>query len=121
MKARAQTFVVERRPVALGPQPTLSLTDLPVPPAGRERYRAWRSAAGWQVRLQNPRRVRGPVAISITLEEGARVDLDNLTRAPIDLLCELNLIEGDRRDVIREVNLRWGAEPGLRIDVRPVA
>ncbi len=130
---KRQTFVVERRALGLPQaQPTLTLRDLPVPPAantlffnaerGRSRsgrYHAWRSAAGWQARLQSPRRVRGPVAITITIEEGSRADLDNLAKAPIDLLCELNLIEGDHRDVIREVNLRWGSSPGLVIEVRP--
>ena len=129
---KVRTVVVERRALAApAVQAPLLLRDLPAPPAdnlffnaarGRsrsERYRAWRSAAGWQARLQNPRRVRGPVAISITVEEGSRADLDNLAKAPIDLLCELNLIEGDHRDVIREVNLRWGAGPGLSIEVRP--
>ena len=129
-----RALIVERRALAApAAQAPMLLRDLPAPPAassvffnagrgGRtrsERYRAWRSAAGWQARLQNPRRVRGPVAISITVEEGSRADLDNLAKAPIDLLCELNLIEGDHRDVIREVNLRWSASPGLSIEVRP--
>jgi len=129
-------FIIERRAVARPEGSTLTLTKLPVPPAANNlffnnsasgrtrsaRYRAWRSTAGWLVRLQNPRRVRGPVAITITVEEGAsRADLDNLAKAPIDLLCELQLIEGDHRDVIREVNLRWGGTQGLRIDVRPAS
>lgn len=104
---------------------------LPAPPKARafgneaslsrsKRYRAWRSAAIWQARLQEPRRMRGPIAISITVEEGAWNDLETLAKAPIDLLCVLNLIEGDHRSVIREVHLRWGAAPGMRIDVSPV-
>jgi len=64
--------------------------------------------------------VRGPVAISLVLEEGARTHLDQLIRAPIDLLCELNLIDGDQRDVIREINVRWGEARGLAIEVRPL-
>jgi Holliday junction resolvase RusA-like endonuclease len=64
--------------------------------------------------------VRGPVAIALTVEEGAtRADLDNLAKAPIDLLCELQLIEGDHPAVIRELTLRWGAVEGLRVEVRP--
>ena len=127
--------VVERRAIAPVEAKSLTLSKLPVPPAannlffnaqggGRSRsarYRAWRAAAGWQARLQNPVRVRGPVAISIVVEEGAsRADLDNLAKAPIDLLCDLQLIEGDHREVIREVNLRWGGVEGMRIEVRPV-
>lgn len=125
--------VVERRPLEPGSQRSLTLTGLPVPPIASgiafnnegsqsrtKRYRAWRSAASWQVRLQEPRRVRGPVAISIAVEEGARSDLESFAKAPIDLLCELNLIEGDHRDVIRELHLRWGHTPGMRIDVNPL-
>jgi crossover junction endodeoxyribonuclease RusA len=133
LKRRAAP-VVERRAIGPAAGGSLTLSGLPLPPAannlffnaqggGRvrsERYRAWRAEAGWKVRLQNPRRVRGPVAISIVVEEGAsRADLDNLAKAPIDLLCELQLIEGDHPEIIREVNLRWGAVEGLRIEVRP--
>ena len=133
--ARARpALIVERRAIVSAANPSLILCKLPVPPAANNlfftdaaggrtrsaRYRAWRNAAGWQVRLQNPRRVRGPVAISLTIEDGgSRADLDNLAKAPIDLLCELQLIEGDHRDVVREVHLRWGAVEGLRIEVRP--
>jgi Holliday junction resolvase RusA-like endonuclease len=127
-------LVVERRAIEATAVKSLTLNKLPMPPAannlffnaqgggrGRStRYRAWRAAAGWQARLQNPVRVRGPVSISITVEEGAsRADLDNLAKAPIDLLCDLQLIEGDHREVIREVHLHWGGVEGLRIEVRP--
>lgn len=127
-------FTVERRAIVTEERSGLTLLNLPVPPSlnnlffnvpggGRartSRYRAWRSAAGWKAHLQRPRRVRGPVVVSITVEDGAtRADLDNMAKAPIDLLCELQLIEGDHREVIREVHLRWGAVEGLRIEVSP--
>ena len=126
MRRVAQNFAVRRGVIVSPTASSLVLTGLPMPPiahgAARSypaRYHAWRSAASWQVRLQGARRVRGSVAIAITLEEGAsRVDLGALAKAPIDLLCELQLIEGDHREVIREVSLRWGQVRGLRIDVR---
>ena len=125
--------VVERRAIEGYAAKSLTLSKLPVPPAANNlffnasgggrarstRYRTWRAAAGWQARLQTPCRVRGPVSISISVEEGAsRGDLDNLAKAPIDLLCELQLIDGDHREVIREVHLHWGGVEGLQIEVR---
>jgi Holliday junction resolvase RusA-like endonuclease len=128
MNPRERDFAVERRAVGPVCASALTLADLPVPPSAgglkgargaSARYHAWRSAASWQIRLQSPRRVRGPVAITITLEDAAsRTDLSSLAKAPIDLLCELQLIEGDHREVIREVTLRWGTANGMRIDVR---
>jgi len=127
---RYGSVVVEKRALPeRAAQTPLVLRDLPAPPAANnpfktrwgarsERYRAWRNAAAWQARLQSPRRIRGPVAITITVPDGSRADLDNLAKAPIDLLCDLNLIEGDHREVIREVNLRWAASAGLSIEVR---
>jgi len=133
LRRRRVEPVVERRPLRPSPQSSLTLAGLPVPPAmngiafGNEglasrvkRYRSWQSAASWQVRLQEPRRVRGRVAVSITVEETARNDLESLVKAGIDLLCDLNLIDGDHRDGIREVHLRRDAARGMRIEVSPV-
>lgn len=127
-----QSLIVERRPLHTQNCSDLVLQNLPFPPAlnnifastphGRvksDRYRTWRNAATWEIRLQKPRRVPGPVSIVFVLQDGgSRADLDDLAKAPIDLLCDLHLIDGDGPSVIREVTLRWGAIAGLRIEVR---
>ena len=64
--------------------------------------------------------MRGPVAITLTFQEGAtRADIDNLAKAPIDLLVALALIESDDAYVVRQVTLRWGAVTGMEVRIVP--
>lgn len=115
-------------------KPTILLSNLPMPPPvnnlfaniegkGRvrsSRYRTWANAAGWEIRAQRPARLRGPVSITLTFEDGgSRADIDNLAKAPIDLLVALALIEADDAKTVREVTLRWGSVNGLQIRVEP--
>ncbi len=53
------------------------------------RYVAWLQDAGWQLRLQRPGKIQGPVAISIAAgrPDQRRRDLDNVAgKANSDLL-----------------------------------
>lgn len=86
-----------------------------------KRYATWRNACGWEVRAQKPQRVRGPVNLTYTFEEGAtKADLGNLEKAVTDLLVDLNLIDGDGPSVVRSIKLQWGKSDGLTIEVRAV-
>lgn len=82
-------------------------------------YKVWRQAAGFEVLTQRPQRVRGPVDITLTVQDGAsKADIDGLLKAPIDLLVEMRLIDGDGPKVVRSVKAAYGACQGLRIEVR---
>ncbi len=111
----------------------IKLVNLATPPAlnnlffnvagkGRvksDRYRTWRNAVTWEVTAQKPKSISGPVALSITIEDGAsRADLDGLAKAPIDMLVDLGIIDGDGPKVVRSIKLQWGAGPGMTVEVR---
>jgi crossover junction endodeoxyribonuclease RusA len=111
----------------------IKLTKIPTPPStntlfanvpgkGRvksDRYRTWRNAAGWEVRAQKALRVKGPVHLTYTYEEGAtRADLGNLEKAATDMLVDLGIIDGDGPAIVRSITLQWGKGPGMTVEVR---
>ena len=85
------------------------LLTLPTPPStnnlfvnvkgrGRvktDRYRSWLRAAGNELRAQKPRKVAGPVAVSIEVGPDKRRDLDNYSKAVLDLLVMCGAIDDD--------------------------
>jgi len=104
--------------------------DLPFPPSvnnlfangakGRyptQQYRDWQTSAGWKIQADKPGRFPGPVKIILLFEEKhGRRDLDNLSKAPLDLLVKHNVIDGDHRTVVREINSSWSnAIQGMRV------
>lgn len=111
------------------------LDGLPVPPSvnnlffnvkrGRaktDRYSAWRREAGLEIMAQRPRPLNGRVEVTITIQDGAsKADADNLIKAPVDLLVELGLIDGDGPKVVRRASIGFGKDRGMRIEVRRVA
>ncbi len=82
-----------------------------VPGKGRvktQRYRAWITAAGWELKIQRPAPIAGPVSISIGLKRSsALADLDGKIKALLDLLVRHSLIEDDR--MVEEIHIRWDA------------
>lgn len=80
-------------------------------------YEDWKRHAGWQVKAQRPAPVYGPV--SVTIEHGKRrADLDNLNKAPLDLLVSLGVIDDDAN--VRELHCSFGAVEGCRVTIKPV-
>lgn len=85
-----------------------------------EAYKAWRDAAGWEVKTQRPEKVRGPVAIDLTVKRHSdRSDIDNRVKGAIDLLVWLQVIDDDRN--VQEVRARWGDVPGCVIVITEMA
>ena len=87
------------------------------------RYLAWLKEAGWQLKLQKPGKMRGPVVLTIAAgrPDQRKRDLDNIaTKAILDLLTAHQVI-GDDHFVVK-VTASWDATipPGtLRITVEP--
>lgn len=73
------------------------------------RYLAWRAEAGLMLQAQKPAPVAGQFIVSMTFRRPDRRarDLDNLAKAPLDLLVAHGVIEGDH--LAQEVRLRWSA------------
>jgi crossover junction endodeoxyribonuclease RusA len=86
-----------------------------------ERYRVWLQAAGWAVKMARHEPVPGQVAVDIALTRPDRRarDLDNLAKAPLDLLVKHKLIEDDSR--IADIRLHWvEGGPECLVSVRPL-
>lgn len=82
-----------------------------------ERYRQWANAAGWELKSAKPQKVSGPVALTILLGKPDRRkrDLDGLSKAPIDLLVEYQVIEDD--SLVQRLTLAWAPITGCQITV----
>ena len=98
-------------------------------PAGRGRrgprrhrtpdYNAWIALAGVQVNLQRKGAptFRLAVAIELSFSETSGADLDNLAKAPIDLLVKQQVLEDDSKRIVRRIVLAWGSHDGCRIRI----
>lgn len=110
--------------------------DIPFPPSTNaiwrnarkrtiksERYREWANAAGWALKQQRPRKMKGQVHITLCFEEKdeRRRDLDNLAKAALDLLVDHQIIQGDDSRYVRALDLRWGVVHGCRVTIQPAA
>lgn len=85
-----------------------------------ERYKQWRAAAGNAVVQAHYPHISGPVEISITFEEPARLsDIDNRAKATLDLLVSMRVIDGDDSRILRKLTLAWGTEKGALIRIVP--
>jgi Holliday junction resolvase RusA-like endonuclease len=77
-----------------------------------QKYRKWRDEAGWRLKELNPGKVKGPVAISVSLvAPDKRVrDLDNCGfKAVIDLLVKHQIIEADDSTCVRKIEAEWAS------------
>lgn len=77
-------------------------------------YDDWKRRAGWEVKAQRPECVRGPVAVTI-VHGKRRADLDNLNKAPLDLLVSLGLIDDD--SFVRELHCSFGDVQGCQVTI----
>jgi len=130
MKFSLDSYKVERRAIAPGGSVTLSMT---FPPSvnnlfansncgGRfpsKQYKAWKDENAWALLAGKFSRVAGPVRLLFEVEDKAgRRDIDNLLKAPLDLLVKHNFIDGDHRSVVREITARWvHGVTGVRITI----
>jgi crossover junction endodeoxyribonuclease RusA len=82
-----------------------------------DRYRKWANAAGWDLKLNKPQPVKGPVSVTMLFgrPDKRRRDLDGLAKAPADLLVEHGVIEDD--SLIQRLTLAWAPITGMQITV----
>lgn len=109
-QAAGRTPQLEQR-IALPMPPSLNNMFLNVRNKGRvktENYRKWTTAAGWLLKSQHPRKFDVPVSIIIELNfsaKASRSDLDNRSKALIDLLVEHAVIPDDSIQWVKKVSL----------------
>lgn len=101
--------------------PSTNALFLNVPRKGRVKtpeYRAWLTEAGLKLIVQRPRRIAGPVNIELLFSDEGRVDLDNLTKATLDILVSHRIIEDDKRSIVRKLSCEWSNEvTGCRVQI----
>lgn len=83
-------------------------------------YRAWRKSAGWEMKLQRVRSIKGPYRLTIQARRPALVrrrDLANMLEATEDLLTVMEIIEDDH--LSQHIELDWTTDiaAGVRIRV----
>ena len=114
----------------------MTVITLPMPPTtnnlfagnGRRRYRTsqyntWAEAAGWELKRQRPASVAGRVSLLIQVAEPKTKraqDLDNKTKALLDLLVFHGVIQGDSQNFVRRIILEWADIDGIRITVEGI-
>lgn len=77
-------------------------------------YRAWKVAAGWELKAQKPGKVAGYYGLRIQVEDGLRIDLGNCEKAVSDLLQEHGVIENDK--LCRRIEIEWSdAVEGMNV------
>lgn len=79
-------------------------------------YEDWKRHAGWQVKSQQPEKVHGPVMVTI-VHGRRRADLDNLNKAPLDLLVSLGLLDDDGPRIVQELRCSFGDVDGCRVTI----
>jgi Holliday junction resolvase RusA-like endonuclease len=80
-------------------------------------YRAWLSEAGWQLKAQQAKPIRGPVEISIIVPDNNRRDLDGYLKPTLDLLVSHGIIEGDKCKTVRHIYMQWSGDPAMLVTI----
>ena len=113
------------------------MIQLPLPPStnnlfatvSRKRvksqaYTRWLSAAGWELKAQNPEPIKGRFHFTMVVypPDKRRRDLDNLLKAPLDLLKTHGVIEDD--SLAQSISVSWSESPMIvpahvRVTVEP--
>ena len=88
-------------------------------------YEAWIKEAGTQVMIQRvkwaEKSIDGLVSVKLIFARPDKIkrDLDNLLKAPIDLLVRMNIIEDDQH--VQSLIASWGGDEPAKIEVSAYA
>lgn len=87
-----------------------------------DRYKKWKTAAGWQLKEQKVPSIIGRVLIEARFAEPhRRTDLDGKAKSLLDLLVTSHIIEEDHDLVVRGIQLYWDPEvaDGVCVTITP--
>jgi Holliday junction resolvase RusA-like endonuclease len=120
-----RSFTLEPQEIYLPFPPSVNAAYANVAGKGRvksERYRSWERVAKVDLARQKPKRIKGPVYVTIYLEDSTstRGDADNRIKVPLDFIASNKLIEDDHKHIVRSVQAIWSSETkGCRVSIRP--
>lgn len=74
-----------------------------------KRAREWKEAAAWELKLQRPKKFKGPVEIHAVVSppDKKKRDLDNLWKCILDLLKDHDVIVDDSFEYVRVLSICW--------------
>lgn len=80
-----------------------------------DRYKTWLNAAGWDVLQARVKPVHGKVRVTVQARRPSRrADLDNINKAPLDLLVKHGVLIDDSQ--IESLTTEWSDTiPGCRV------
>lgn len=110
--------------IELPPPPSVNNLFLNVHGRGRvisPKYREWKAEAGWRLKQQKPKKIKGPVVVDIAHQDSGRIDGDNTLKPLFDLLVEHQVIEADTRPIVRRFSFGWEDVVGVRVTISSVA
>lgn len=84
------------------------------------KYEMWAKEAGWILASQRPPMFDGKVSIRLEVEEPKTkraTDLDNRTKAVLDLLVSHGVIPSDDQRYVRRIILEWADVDGVRVTI----
>lgn len=87
-----------------------------------QKYEDWLQEANIDYLRQRPKKIEGPVNITMEFQEPKRrSDLDNRVKAPLDFLVKSGVIQADDQTIVRKINLAWSDEiEGCRITIESI-
>lgn len=87
-----------------------------------QKYDTWLQEAHVDYMRQRPKKVSGPVHITMEFQEPKRKsDLDNRLKAPLDFLVKAGVIEADDQTIVRSISAKWSDEvEGVRVTVSSI-
>ena len=87
-----------------------------------QKYDTWLQEAHVDYLRQRPKKVTGPVHITMEFQEPKRKsDLDNRLKAPLDFLVKAGVIEADDQTIVRSISAKWSDEvEGVRVTVASI-
>lgn len=90
-----------------------------------QKYDEWLKEASWELARRKPPEVTGPVRLAYVfgIPDRRKRDLDNLIKAPQDLLVKFGIIEGDDNTIVYGFTADWdktGSVQGVQITITPV-
>jgi Holliday junction resolvase RusA-like endonuclease len=73
------------------------------------RYKRWKKAASAHLQLsgEGAREIAQPVEVLFRIGSKSRADLDNHSKALLDLLVETRHLSDDNRKVVKRITLEW--------------
>ncbi|MGV0879463.1 RusA family crossover junction endodeoxyribonuclease [Martelella sp. FLE1502] len=118
--------MTDRQTITLPFPPSVNSLYRNVPRRGRVRtdsYKQWVSEAGWELRLQNPEKFTERVNVTISMNPPRRNcgDVDNRSKAVLDLLVKHQVIPDDKGEFVASVLCKWVSEgPECTVELETV-